>query len=171
MGSSISGVATQFDFAAYSSQLTVRKDSQGISIQKDELFLGMSGTVDAKQAIEIVTERAMAKLQSVVGEAREALGLPEGKTLDLSPEATADRIVEFALNFFENFRANNDFGEDSEDARQAFIDLIGPAIQQGIDEARGILESLQALTPEATGKIDAISALIQERLDAFLTGA
>ena len=170
MGSSISGVSTQLNFSAYSAQLTVRKDGQAASLIGDKLALGGNGPVSARQTIEIVTERAIAKLQAVVTEAREALGLPEGNSLDLSPEATAARIVDFALNFFDNFRANNKGIEDDGEARQAFIDLIGPAIQQGIDEARGILEALQALTPQANGKIDSISALIQERLDAFLQG-
>ena len=170
MGSSISGVSTQLNFAAYSAQLTVRKDEQGASGVRDQLAIGGNGPMDARQTIEIVTERAMAKLQAVVADAREALGLPEGKSLDLSAEATANRIVEFALNFFDNFRANNESIEDDGEARQAFIDLVGPAIQQGIDEARDILGALQALTPEAGEKIDAISSIIQERLDAFLQG-
>jgi len=168
MGSNISGVSGQLNLAAQSTQITARKETKGIELPSDQLAIGKNGPITARQTIEIVTERAMAKLQSVVGEARAALGLPEGEAIDLSAEATANRIVDFALNFFDNFRANNK--EMGDDARQAFIDLIGPAIKQGIDEARGILSALQALTPGADNKIDAISALIQERLDAFLQG-
>jgi len=169
MGSDITGISAQLNLGAQTTQTAARTENKGIAIPGDQLSIGGNGPLTARQTIEIVTERAMAKLQSVVGEARAALGLPESQSLDLSAEATAGRIVDFALNFFENFRANNK--EMGDDARQAFIDLIGPAIKQGIDEARGILGALQALTPDADNKINDIDAIIQQRLDTFLQGA
>lgn len=121
------------------------------------------------QSSNIVLERAFEKLRAVVGNARAELGIPEGTVLDTSPEATANRIVDFALGAFESYWGNHD-DLNQDDARAAFADFIGKAINQGIEEARDILTALNALNPEVGGNIDTISSLIQERLDAFVTG-
>ena len=104
---------------------------------------------------------------AVVGDARAELGIPEGAAIDTSAEATAGRIADFALGAFEAFKRNHgDLGED--EAREEFVAFIGAAINQGISEARGILEALSALNPEVGTKIDTISGFIQQRLDDFL---
>jgi Domain of unknown function (DUF5610) len=126
-----------------------------------------SVTITASQSIDIVVERSLDKLRAVVSDAREALGLPEGATLDTSPEATAGRIADFALGAFQAFQDNHPELE-GQDARTAFADLIGNAIEKGISEARDILTALSALTDETNSSIDTISQLIQDRLDNFV---
>ena len=54
-----------------------------------------------------------------------------------SPEKTAQRILDFALARYAPE------GEDTEEARRAFADTIGGAIQKGFDEAQSILGELE----------------------------
>ena len=136
---------------------------------KDLLDLGQSGGLTNEKAMGIVVERAMAQLRAVVTDARAQLGIPEGQALDTSPEATANRIADFALGAFGAWHKNHsELGE--EDARKEFASFIGGAIQQGISEARGILEALNALNGEVNSNIDKTWGFIQERLDNFVAG-
>ncbi len=116
--------------------------------------------------MNMVLERTFEKLRAVVSEARRELGIPEGAVLDTSPEATANRIADFALGAFDRWYEDHaELGED--DARQQFTAFIGGAISQGIEEARGILTALNALTPEVNADIDTTYGIIQERLNDF----
>lgn len=133
---------------------------------RDRLDLGRT-PVNAGQAQNIVLERAYEKLRGIVGDARTALGIPEGAVIDTSPEATANRIADFALGFFGKYAKNNGLGND-EAGRKQFADFIGAAIAQGIDEARGILTALNVLNGEIAGNVDRTAGLVQERLDAFV---
>lgn len=136
---------------------------------RDSVSFGQNGEVSAKQAAEIVYERALARIRSVVTEAREQLGLPEDAAIDTSPEATAGRIADFAIGQYGKWRENHaDLADD--EARAQFSAFIGKAIGQGIDEARGILTALNALSPEVGTGIDTIASLVQERLDKFAQG-
>lgn len=129
--------------------------------------VSFSASVSTSQAQNVVVDRAFEKLRAVVDEARAALGIPEGETLDTSPEATANRIADFALNFFSKYAENNGLSNDEEGRRQ-FADFIGGAINQGIDEARGILTALSALNDNVVAGIDKTATLIQGRLDDFV---
>lgn len=139
------------------------------SISVDSVSFG-ANPLSTGESLGVVLERALAKLQEVLENARAELGLTPNDPLDTSAEATANRIADFALGFFEQFVENHpELGDD--EARQAFVDLIGGAVQQGVDEALGILEALSSLTPEVGSKVDSIVDLVQQRFDAFLSGA
>jgi len=134
--------------------------------RRDILQLGGKG-ISSGQAQNIVTERAYERLRQIVSDARAQLGLPEDQPLDTSPEATANRIADFALGFFSKYAKNNGL-EDNEEGRKQYATFIGTAIQQGIEEARGILTALSALNPQISQNIDKTSSLIQQRLDDFV---
>ncbi len=138
-----------------------------VASKTDRLELGQSGSVNNDQAMSMVLERAMEKLRSVVDQARTELGLPEGAELDTSPDATAGRIVEFALNFFEKYAERNGL-EDNEEGRTAYVEFISKAVYQGIDEARGILSALNALNPEISGNIDKTTDIIDQQFENFI---
>ena len=134
----------------------------------DTVSLG-SQSISTQDAAQVIVDKALEKLRQVVGDARAALGLTEDSPLDTSPEATANRILNFALGSFEHFVDNHPELEVDE-ARQAFAELIGDAIDQGIREAREILDALNAVTPEVESLIDSISSIVHERLEAFAAG-
>lgn len=117
--------------------------------------------------MNMVLERAYNKLKGIVDDARSALGIPEGAVLDTSPEATAGRIADFALGFFDKYAKQHGLADD-EAGRQQFADFIGGAIGQGIDEARGILSALQVLDGDTSSKIDQTASIIQQRLSDFV---
>ena len=135
---------------------------------QDVVQFGGQGLSNA-ESMQIVFDRAMDKLRGVVDAARAELGIPEGATLDTSPEATAGRIVEFALGNFGHFYDNHpELSED--EARVQFAEFIGGAIHQGIQEASDILTALNALNPDVESMIETISGIIDERLAAFARG-
>lgn len=138
-----------------------------LDLPNDILDIGKGKPPSSDQSMQIVLERAMEKLRSVVTEARAALGIPEDEQIDTSPDATANRIADFALGAFERW-LNNHKGLAEDDARKQFADFIGGAIQQGISEARDILNSLNALSTDVNDNIDTTWEVIQNRLNDFV---
>lgn len=117
--------------------------------------------------LNVILQKSYEKLLSIVGEAKDALGIDQNSPLDTSPEATANRIADFALNFFERFAANHEELQGQE-AKEAFVELIGGAIQQGISEAQDILGAVNAINGEVENNISTIQGIINDRLSAFL---
>ena len=148
-------------------QTQITQKSVQIDYKKDVVNIGGNSKLSVEDTMKVVYERAMDKLKAVVDAARGELGLSENEPLDTSPDATANRIADFALNFFAQYAENNDLAND-EEGRQQFVDFIGAAITQGIDEARGILDSLQALNGDVSSNIDNTASIIQQRLDDFV---
>jgi hypothetical protein len=136
--------------------------------QSDVVELGQGRPLNGAQIQNMVLERAMAKLGEVVQAARDELGIPTDAVLDTSPDATANRIADFALGFFSKYAENNGLQND-EAGRAQYADFIGGAISQGIDEARGILGSLQALNADVTAGIDQTAEIVKTRLADFVT--
>lgn len=138
-----------------------------VELPKDTAVFGTGGPLTNDQAMQMVLERSMDKLRAVVSDAKKALGMSEDTQIDTSPDATANRIADFALGAFDKW-AKNHKGLAEEDARQQFADFIGGAISQGIEEARGIISSLNALSPEIASNIDKTQGIIQQRLEDFV---
>lgn len=140
-----------------------------VKLPVDSVQFGQNGSVSNEQAMGIVLERAMDKLRSVVSQARAELGIPEGQEIDTSPEATGNRIADFAISAFSAWRKNNaDVPE--EDAKKEFASFIGGAVQKGISEARSILKALNALSGDVDKNIDSTWTQVQKRLDNFVAG-
>ncbi len=171
MGISVSGVplSSLATSGAYTKTTQFTAEARMSISTRDTVELGAGTPLSPEDAIRVVNERAMNRIREAVDAARQELGLPEGATLDTSAEATATRIADFALKAFDVWRKNHgELGDD--EARAQFAKFIGGAIQQGIGEAKDILNALGALNGETENKITAISDLIQKRLDAFVRG-
>ena len=140
-----------------------------VNPRTDRVELGNNEPVTTADATRVIYDRAMARLQGVVDDARAQLGLEPAATLDTSVEATAGRIVDFVVRAFEGWRDSRpEMGE--EEAREEYVSFITPAIEQGVREAEDILSALQALSPEVQSNITAISDLINEQLAGFVSG-
>lgn len=87
--------------------------------------------------------------------------------LEVSPEATAGRIVQMSTAFFERYHANHS-DLSVEDALDSFVELIGKGIDQGFAEARDILKGLNVLEGDIATNIDKTYALVQEGLKDFV---
>lgn len=87
--------------------------------------------------------------------------------LDVSPEATADRIVSLSTAFFSSYQEQHP-ELSAEEALTAFVDVISGGIDQGFAEAREILDGLQVLEGDIASNIDKTYDLVQEGLSSFL---
>lgn len=85
---------------------------------------------------------------------------------DFTPEATAERIVSFATGFYAAYSENHPEMEGQE-RLESFLELIRSGIDQGFEEARGILDGLQVLEGDIAANADQTYELIQQGLEAF----
>lgn len=86
--------------------------------------------------------------------------------LDVSPEATAERIASLSTSFYSAFKAQHP--EESEaEVLTNFIETISSGIETGFSEARDILDGLGVLEGDTSSNIDQTFELVQEKLAAF----
>ncbi len=90
------------------------------------------------------------------------------KPEDLSPEATAERILGGIKSYiYGAFKlANKDATAEDFDQFQADV-MRG--FEQGLGEAKTIIEGLSALTPELAEDVDQTEALVRQGLEDFFT--
>ena len=92
-----------------------------------------------KTTLEAINERLAPEL----GE--NALDTKHNAELDVSPEATADRILRLSTGLYSRYsEVNPDM--DEEERINRFVDVIGGGIEQGFKEAKEILDALGALS-------------------------
>jgi len=133
----------------------------------DRLELGWDG-ITAGDALKVVTERVLARIEAAVDEARQILGVGPGP-LDTSPEATADRIFNFAIGFFDAYRIEHPELDDDQ-AREGFVSLVRGAVRQGIQDARGILTGIAPISDSVNADIDRVAHILDDRFAQFLDG-
>ena len=87
--------------------------------------------------------------------------------LDVSPEATSDRIVQMSTAFFDAYYSTRQ-DMPLDEALESFVKVIGGGIDQGFKEARDILGGLKVLEGDIASNIDKTYDLVQQGLQAFL---
>ena len=123
-------------------------------------------------ALSLVYKAALEKINDVLQEAtgeENAIQVAVDEGIDVSPEATAQRILSFATGYFDQFKENHKDLEDDA-ARSQFVDLIKGGIEQGFTEARDILDGLKVLEGDVADNVDKTYQLIMNGLDQFLNG-
>lgn len=113
-----------------------------------------------KAAIEAINE----ELAPTMGEHAIETAVAQG--VDTSPEATAERIVSFATQFFAIHQEQKS-GMSFDEQLSSFMDIISGAIDQGFDEAKDILSGLKVLEGDIEAGVDKTYGLVQEGLQAF----
>ncbi|NWF38621.1 hypothetical protein F3F96_05695 [Mariprofundus sp. NF] len=93
--------------------------------------------------------------------------------VDMSPEATAERIISFATQLIG--RAENaqiDLPADEQRSREQLFNNVQVGIERGFEQARDILEGLQALNGGVKDTVDTTYSRVQEGLSnlALLLG-
>ncbi|MEZ0148834.1 MAG: DUF5610 domain-containing protein [Candidatus Reddybacter sp.] len=124
---------------------------------------------DADHSLTLVLKTAIeginAELEPTLGPGAIQAAVDSG--LDVSPEATAERIVSLSTAFLPAYLdANSDL--DFETTVNQFIDVISGGIDQGFAEAREILDGLQVLNGDIASNIDTTYELVQDKLAAFV---
>ncbi|MDX2370781.1 MAG: DUF5610 domain-containing protein [Colwellia sp.] len=87
--------------------------------------------------------------------------------IDVSPEATAKRIVSLATGFYHAFQQQNpDIAP--EESLDKFMSVISGGIDKGFKDARDILENLSVLDGKIATDVDSTYDLVQEGLKYFV---
>ena len=132
------------------------------------ILLSISEQVDTVYAQRVLDDSLADKFNAAVQEAGMDTNVESllGSGLDFSPEATANRIVSFAVGFFGSFKANHQ--EDGPaDQIDGFSEMIKGAVEQGFTEARDILEGIGDISSETASDIDATFSLVMSGIDEF----
>jgi len=114
-----------------------------------------------KAAIEGINK----ELETELGEDAIEKGYENG--LDVSPEATAGRILSFSTGLFSLYQQQHPELSEQEQAEK-FVGIISGGIDTGFSEAREILDGLGVLEGEIAENIDKTYDIIQNGLAAFL---
>jgi len=114
-----------------------------------------------KAALEGINEA----LKETMGDNAIQKGYDAG--LDVTPEATAGRIVSLSTAFFGKYQEmHSDMSQ--EEALTSFTDIISGGIDKGFAEARDILDGLGVLEGDIATNIDKTYALVQDGLKSFV---
>lgn len=92
--------------------------------------------------------------------------LDEQVGLDQSPDAVAGRIVSFATSMFSVFESQNP-DMDAEGLLTKFEGTVREAVDQGYEQAAGILNSMENISDEIKSIGQHTMELVHEMLDAY----
>ncbi len=146
---------------------TSRKDVAALVLNKTLVNIQKAGGLETAQDLyNGLSQQDLQNLERLVESAKADLGVSPETSLDVSPEATANRIVNFALLAFSQFQENH-ADLDKDEVRSEFVDFIGKAIGKGVEEARDILTGLNALSDEVDADITITVDIINQRLQEF----
>lgn len=87
--------------------------------------------------------------------------------VDITPEATADRIVSMSTAFFSQYKDQNPEISEAKAANN-FFELISRGIETGFSQAREILDGLRVLDGDIADDIDTTYELVQQGLKVFV---
>ncbi|MEE9543467.1 MAG: DUF5610 domain-containing protein [Thermodesulfobacteriota bacterium] len=116
--------------------------------------------------LELIYKNATISLNEILAPILGEEGLEAVEPDDYTPEAVANRIVQFSTAFFESYKRQNP-SMSEEDALNNFMGIIEGAIETGINEAKDILEGLKVLEGNVDTNIEKTYQLIREGLDRF----
>jgi len=140
---------------------TLQKQMNAAILQSDLNVSINSGD----QSLSLVYKTAIEGINDALGE--NAIQNASESGLDVSPEATAERIVSMSTAFFPSYFDQHPEMTEQE-AAENFTQLISQGIDNGFAEAREILAGLKVLEGDVADNIDATYTLTQEGLQAFL---
>jgi len=86
---------------------------------------------------------------------------------DNSPEGTAGRIVSLSTAFYDAFKKQHT-GEDEGDVLNQFIATLKKGVDQGFQEARGVLQGLSVLNGDIASNVDKTYELVQKGYADFI---
>ena len=165
MGQQVSELAhtKNADKAQESSSVTAKKQfnaailQSAVDVSASSKFLSLT----FKTAIEGINDA----LKETLGD--NAIQNAYDSGLDISPEATAERIVSLSTAFFGSYQKQHpELSQD--DALTKFTDIISGGINTGFGEARDILSGLQVLEGDIASNIDLTYELVQNKLTSFI---
>ncbi|MGL6123664.1 MAG: DUF5610 domain-containing protein [Shewanella sp.] len=147
---------------------TVQQTSKNLM---NQAILSAQQEVNIKSGDQSMMLLYRAAIESINKELAPAMGENAIQTaydngVDTSPEATAERIVSFATQFFSIHQQQNS-GMSFSDQLDSFMGIIGGAIDNGFKEAKDILSGLKVLQGDIADGVDKTYSLVQEGLQTF----
>lgn len=152
-------------------------NSATIKFSDDELVIQSTSLSFETDRVSVsnfdLPKSLLIKGQKIVEQLNELLkadlpgGLQSLKPEEVTPEATADRIVKQTTAFFDAYAEQNPELE-GEELLNKFMDAVRSGVQKGYDEAYNILDGLGAFDFEGVRDgVEMTKALIESKLDAF----
>ncbi|MCI2964680.1 MULTISPECIES: DUF5610 domain-containing protein [Shewanella] len=157
---------------AKTTEVTSKQTAQQTSKQlMNQAILSAQQEVNIKSGDQSMTLLYRAAIDAIDKELAPTMGENATQTaydngVDTSPEATADRIVSFATQFFSIHQQQNS-GMSLDEQLDSFMGIIGGAIDNGFKEAKDILSGLRVLQGDIADGVDKTYGLVQEGLQAF----
>lgn len=153
-------------FGQLISSLAKERNAARSSDADVNLSLNSGSSVVASQ--ELLTRTVLDALNQELEESfgENAIQNAYEQGLDVTPQATADRIVQGATSLFARFSEKYADLSDS-DRLASFLITIQSGIDKGFKEARGILDALNVLQGDIATNIDETYTLVQQGLDNF----
>lgn len=125
---------------------------------------GLAHSIMADGGLGFLQARMQEKMEGLFGTSETPTDLGFDSSLDVSPEATADRIVGFALSLRSVYERQNE-GLSQDDLRAGFEQAIRRGISEGFGHAQGVLSGLDFLEGEVQDNVDLTWELVQQRLE------
>jgi len=146
--------------------LTQANKAKNIAIVRSQMEVSLNAgdeslTLLYKTALNAINEVLDPKLET------KPVQISYDEQLDVSPKATAERIVSLSTGFFNAFQQQNK-NLTQEESLEKFMSVIGGGIDQGFKDAREILESLSVLEGRIASDIDVTYDLVQKGLQSFI---
>ncbi len=169
MGREVSDMAhTKNAEKPHASMSAVVKNQQNAAILQSAVDMSIStGNESMSLVLKTALEGINEALKGTLGD--NAIQTAYDSGIDVSPEATAERIVSLSTAFFDQYLQQHP-EMDQEEALVAFTDIIRSGIETGFAEARNILAGLNVLEGEIAANIDKTYDLVQEGLKSFVEG-
>lgn len=121
---------------------------------------------DSRRALTISAQEIVKKLNEILVD-KFPDGIETLKPEEVTPQATADRIVTGSVALFSVFKAQNS-NLDDEQLLTRFMDTIRGGIKSGYEDASGILEELGAFSFDGVkSSIEETMRLVEEKLVRF----
>jgi len=142
--------------AALNSLQAPASPSDTVNVSFSDLYKSL--TVEAKKIIDALNELLKGKLPA---------GIQSLKPADVTPEATADRIVSTITSSFSSFRKQHADMSD-EEVLEHYMELVRGGVEEGYADAFEILEGLGAFDYDGVQSgVEETKKLIDEKLSNF----
>lgn len=134
----------------------------------EAVSLSVNRRIDAAYTRRVLTDSVEDKLNTALEKAgldiRAEDLLKEG--LDLTPEATAARITEFAVSFYDAYKENNQ-GVEATRQLDGFVELVKGAVEEGFADAKEILSGIGRIPAQVEADMDRTLELTMAGMDRF----
>ncbi|NOQ15625.1 MAG: hypothetical protein GQ581_01045 [Methyloprofundus sp.] len=164
MGQQVSAMAHEKNAVKEAASVTVKREMNAAILQSATVSLS---AIDEPMALVLKTalEGINEALKETMGD--NAIQETYDSGLDVSPEATAGRIVSLSTAFFGKYQEMHP-DMSQEEALTSFTEIISGGVDKGFAEAREILDGFGVLEGDIASNIDKTYALVQDGLKSFV---